>query len=189
MTRRALVALLVAAAALASAGCSPRPAFRAPIRPSDPVPVGPVAGTAPEGLAPGPILSPADSTAVLDETAHRLEALAEAWVGTPYRRGGHDSQGIDCSALARTVLGELGVGLPRTTAAQRHVGKPIAKEEMAPGDLLFFRLGSGRVNHVGVALDSDRFLHASTSRGVVVDRLDDKFFGRRFVEARRVAGS
>jgi cell wall-associated NlpC family hydrolase len=123
-----------------------------------------------------------------DLTSERLAELTTAWLGTPYRRGGQDARGIDCSALARSVLAEFGVGLPRTTAAQRRIGHAIPRDAMAPGDLVFFRLGSGRVNHVGVALDTDRFLHSSSSRGVVVDRLNDTFFGRRFVEARRVGG-
>jgi cell wall-associated NlpC family hydrolase len=180
---------LALAAIFAAAGCSPRPAFRAPIRPSDPTPIGPVAGPVPADPAPDPILTPADSALAHDETIRRLAAMADAWVGTPYRRGGLDSRGIDCSGLTRTVLAEFGVGLPRTTAAQRQIGRPVSREEMAPGDLLFFRLGSGRVNHVGVAIGEDRFLHASSTRGVVVDRLNDTYFGRRLVEARRVAGS
>jgi lipoprotein Spr len=118
----------------------------------------------------------------------RLESIAESWVGTPYRRGGQDEQGIDCSALARTVLSELGVSLPRTTSDQRRVGHTVPRDEVAPGDLVFFRLGSRRVNHVGVALDSDRFLHASSTRGVVVETLQGSYFGRRFAEARRVSG-
>jgi cell wall-associated NlpC family hydrolase len=61
----------------------------------------------------------------------------------------------------------------------------VPLSELAPGDLLFFRLGSSRVNHVGVALGADRFLHASSSRGVVVDRLD-RYFTGRLAEARRV---
>ncbi len=181
-------AFLAFAAMITAAGCSPRPAFRGPIRPPDVEPIGPVAETDGAVLSPGPILTPVDSPST-GETSLRLAALADAWVGTPYRRGGQDSHGIDCSGLARTVLAEFGVGLPRTTSAQRQMGRAVAREEMAPGDLLFFRLGSGHVNHVGVALDTDRFLHASSTRGVVVDRLNDTFFGRRFVEARRVSGS
>jgi cell wall-associated NlpC family hydrolase len=68
------------------------------------------------------------------------------------------------------------------------LGRPVATDDLAPGDLLFFRMGSRRVNHVGVALGPQEFLHASLSRGVVVDRLDDTYFGRRLAEARRVLG-
>ena len=57
---------------------------------------------------------------------------------------------------------------------------------MKAGDLVFFRLTSSRPDHVGVALDPNRFIHASSSRGVVIDQMMDKYFSRRFVEARRI---
>ncbi|MBZ0267381.1 C40 family peptidase, partial [bacterium] len=116
----------------------------------------------------------------------RVEEVASAWLGTPYRYGGMDERGIDCSALVQNVMGDLGARVPRTTRAQQAVGREIPLRGVHPGDLLFFRLESTRVNHVGLALGPDRFIHASSSRGVVVDRLMDDYFGRRLVEARRV---
>jgi cell wall-associated NlpC family hydrolase len=148
----------------------------------------PLAGPSPSLPTPDPLGPFAAGDASEAEVAARLERIAHAWIGTPYRRGGQDANGIDCSALARAVLAELGVPLPRTTADQRRTGTQVARDDVAPGDLVFFRLGSRRVNHVGVALDADRFLHASTTRGVVLESLEGTYFGRRFVEARRVSG-
>jgi cell wall-associated NlpC family hydrolase len=115
-----------------------------------------------------------------------VEEVASIWLGTPYRYGGIDERGIDCSALTQNVMGDLGVSVPRTTRYQRRSGRPIDRSDVRAGDLVFFRLESSRVDHVGIALGPDRFVHASASRGVVVDRLMDDYFSRRFVEARRV---
>jgi cell wall-associated NlpC family hydrolase len=161
------VAVLLAVA-LAGAGCGPKPIYRA-----DPVePAGAISGPA------GPAVASA-----------RVEEVAAPWLGTPYRYGGTSRRGIDCSALACEILGDLGATLPRTVRDQRMRGAEVPRSRVGPGDLVFFRLGSSRVNHVGVALDRDRFVHASTSRGVVIDRLMDDTFSRNLAGARRVLGS
>jgi cell wall-associated NlpC family hydrolase len=118
------------------------------------------------------------------ETA--LAAQADSWMGVPYRYGGTTRKGVDCSALAAALLDEVGVRLPRSVAEQRGVGHAIGAADVEAGDLVFFRLESKRVNHVGVALDDSRFVHASRSRGVTIDRLDDDYFGKRVAERRRV---
>jgi cell wall-associated NlpC family hydrolase len=117
-----------------------------------------------------------------------VAAAAEPWLGTPYRYGGYDRRGIDCSALCRNILGDLGANLPRTVESQRMQGWPVPSGGLEAGDLVFFRLESADVNHVGVMLDRTRFVHASTSRGVVIDRLMDKYFARRYAGARRILG-
>lgn len=167
-----VVAVLVAAFLLG--GCASKPIYRTPRDPDRP-------GTSRSG--PRSRRSVSGPTAV---SPSRVEEVGSTWLGTPYRYGGVDERGIDCSALAQNVLGDLGARIPRTTKAQRHAGRPIRVHELRAGDLVFFRLESGHVNHVGIALGPDRFLHASSSRGVVVDRLMDDYFSRRVVEARRV---
>ena len=184
--RGTLLLALAAFAATFLPGCGPKPVFRGPHDSAEPPSIGPLAG--PEEPHPAPPLGAIDDSTVFGERARVLEGLAEHWVGTPYRRGGRGEGGVDCSALAASVLGQLGVDLPRTTTAQRQVGLAISRDEIEPGDLLFFRLGSKRVNHVGVALDRERFLHASSSRGVVVERLEQRYFARCLVEVRRVCG-
>ncbi len=119
-------------------------------------------------------------------SSKRVEQVCHPWLGTPYRYGGGSRAGIDCSALTQNLMGDLGANLPRTVRAQTAVGASVASSEIAPGDLVFFRLTSTKIDHVGVALDANRFVHASSSRGVVVDHLMDKYFSRRFAGARRV---
>jgi cell wall-associated NlpC family hydrolase len=160
--RVALAALL-----LAVGGCGPKPIFRTP----DDESTSSSRGEGPVGASRG-----------------EVETVAKPWIGTPYCYGGTDRRCIDCSALAQIILGDLGATLPRTVRAQKLVGESVSVKEMGAGDLVFFRLGSTRVNHVGVALDGQRFVHSSTSRGVVVDHLMDDYFSRRFAEVRRVIG-
>lgn len=170
-------ACLVAAVLLA--GCSPKPIFRA-----DP------GGSSPgDGVGnPARPAAPAPASGATRIPAYQVEEVATSWLGTPYRYGGVDERGIDCSALVQNILGDLGARVPRTTRAQSGRGRKISRSEVSAGDLLFFRLGSTQIDHVGIALGPDRFLHASTSRGVVVDHLMDDYFSRRLVQARRVLG-
>jgi cell wall-associated NlpC family hydrolase len=139
------------------------------------------------GCGPKPIHR-TPSAAPAHPTTQALENAAQPWLGTGYRYGGEDAEGIDCSAFAQEMLRPFGVRLPRTVKAQRGCGQAVTPEAIEPGDLVFFRLESSRVNHVGIVLDRRRFVHASRSRGVVVDRLDSDYFRRRLVEARRVLG-
>lgn len=117
----------------------------------------------------------------------RLLQEAASWLGVPYRYGGDDRSGIDCSALvARIVEQAYGITLPRTTAGQRRLGVSVPREQMRPGDLMFFRTNPyGRLDHVGLYLGQGRFIHASSSSGVVISSLDGSFFRRHFVIARR----
>lgn len=113
---------------------------------------------------------------------------AERWLGTPYRYGGNDRSGIDCSGLAcQMYLKVTELRLPRTTQDQFRVGTAVARRELGAGDLVFFdTLGAG-VSHVALMLDADQFVHASTSRGVTVGRLSEEYWSRRYLGARRIA--
>ncbi|WP_346301776.1 NlpC/P60 family protein [Halomonas sp. BM-2019] len=114
-----------------------------------------------------------------------LLAQHERWAGTPYRLGGTGFQGIDCSALVQTVFEEtFRVSLPRSTGEQVHQGTTVERDELVPGDLVFFR-PPGRYDHVGIYLGEGRFLHASTSRGVKISELDNRYWRRHYWQARR----
>lgn len=114
-----------------------------------------------------------------------LLAQHERWVGTPYRIGGSSFQGVDCSALVQSVFEEtFRLSLPRTTGEQVNQGQPVARDALAPGDLVFFR-PPGPYDHVGIYLGEGRFLHASTSRGVMISRLDNQYWQRHYWQARR----
>ncbi len=118
----------------------------------------------------------------------RLQEEAERWLGTPYRYGGNDLSGIDCSGLVCRIYERVyGRSLPRQAKLQRKLGRSVALPYLKPGDLLFFRFnGTGGINHVGIYLGQGRFIHASTERGVVISELTDKYYRRHLVVARRI---
>ena len=104
----------------------------------------------------------------------RLYAFIDQWWGTPYKYGGQDKQGVDCSALAQALEQEVyGVTIPRTTSQQVTVIKRKYEEELQEGDLVFFDYDGGKFNHVGVYLQNGYLVHASSSRGVTIIRLHD----------------
>ncbi|WP_417581712.1 NlpC/P60 family protein [Nitrincola sp.] len=113
-----------------------------------------------------------------------LEQQYQAWVGTPYRLGGADKRGVDCSALVQSIFTEaFDVQLPRTTSEQVATGDVVARQALQPLDLVFFH--TGRTQHVGIYLGQGEFLHASTSRGVMISKLDNPYWKRNFWTARR----
>ncbi|MEL7882671.1 bifunctional murein DD-endopeptidase/murein LD-carboxypeptidase [Serratia marcescens] len=108
------------------------------------------------------------------------------WKGVRYRLGGDTKRGIDCSAFVqRTFREQFGMDLPRSTYEQEDLGKKIQRTKLRAGDLVLFRAGStGR--HVGIYLGNDQFVHASTSNGVMISKLTDNYWNKRYREARRV---
>lgn len=115
-----------------------------------------------------------------------LLSEAGSWLGTRYRYGGNDRDGVDCSGLVAQVYGRaLNIKLPRTSAQQSDFCSPVSRDLIAPGDLVFFSSG-GRIGHVGIYLGDGNMIHASTSRGVVVTPLSSPYFADRFCGAGRV---
>nr|WP_319782199.1 NlpC/P60 family protein [Oceanisphaera sp. IT1-181] len=114
-----------------------------------------------------------------------LNQAYQKWRGTPYRFGGVDDQGIDCSAFTRNVYQEAyGMELPRSTYEQIELGREISQQELQPGDLVFFR--TGRTQHNGVYVGDGKFAHASSSVGVTISRLDNVYWRSRYWQARRL---
>ncbi len=116
-----------------------------------------------------------------------MEAMK--YVGVSYRYGGMDFGGMDCSGLVNTVYSRFGVRLPRRSRDIARAGVEVHPDSMLPGDILAFssRPG-GPVNHVGIYVGKGKFVHASSSRGVVVDSLDE-YYSRRLVTVRRFSPS
>lgn len=127
--------------------------------------------------------SAADSASVLDQ----LYTQFQSWQGTPYRLGGYDQSGIDCSGfVARTYSDLFNRQLPRTTTAQSKVGKKIKRRELQAGDLVFFKIKNrGKLRHVGIYLSDGQFLHASTSKGVTISNLQNSYWQASYWQAIR----
>ncbi|WP_417339105.1 C40 family peptidase [Halomonas kashgarensis] len=114
-----------------------------------------------------------------------LLAQHQRWAGTPYRLGGNNERGIDCSALVQSIyLDTFNMQLPRSTRGQVHEGRPIDRQALEAGDLVFFR-PPGRYDHVGIYMGDGYFLHASSSQGVTISRLDNSYWQRYYWQARR----
>lgn len=110
------------------------------------------------------------------------------WRGTPYRYGGMSRNGVDCSGFVYlTFRDKFALQLPRTTAAQSDIGTRISKDDLLPGDLVFFKTGRGENGlHVGIYDTDNAFIHASTSQGVIRSSLDNVYWRKVFWQARRI---
>ncbi len=115
-------------------------------------------------------------------------SLAQQLIGKPYRYGGRTpTGGFDCSGLVQYVYGQQGLELPRTARRQARAGQHVEREELEPGDLVFFRIGGERINHVGIYAGDDEFIHAPRSgRAVCRESLHNPWWQRRYAGARRV---
>ena len=116
---------------------------------------------------------------------HNVIMTGRSYMGVPYVWGGEDPSGFDCSGFIQYVYAKHGIDLPRTADIQFNVGKVIKFGDEKPGDLVFFETYCPGPSHVGIYLGRDYFLHASSSRGVTVDRLSSDFFGPRYLGAKR----
>lgn len=140
------------------------------------------------------LMSPVDNPIVgLNSLRHSppqqiREALLtqhERWAGTPYRLGGTGFGGVDCSALVQNVFSEtFHLHLPRSTGELVQQGTQVARDALQIGDLVFFR-PPGRYNHVGIYMGDGYFLHASTSKGVILSKLNNSYWKRHYWQARR----
>jgi probable lipoprotein NlpC len=106
------------------------------------------------------------------------------WTGVRYRMGGLDKRGIDCSGFALLLQKNIyGNELPRRSSDQATVIRTKSISQLKEGDLIFFSFGGGAVDHVGIYLNNNYFVHASTTRGVVVDDLSLPAYQRTMVKA------
>jgi len=183
---RSLILLIAAVltGACASTGATPRPFPTPGARHSAPDP-----GPAPTGASPVPTPAP---TAAAPATgsgpmAYSVTSTALALRGAPYKNGGSDPSGFDCSGFVRYVFSQHGITVPRTVAEQFRAGQKIDETQVEAGDLLFFTTVAPGASHVGIAIGGDEFIHAPSGAGEVkVERLSAPYWATRFVGARRV---
>lgn len=121
-----------------------------------------------------------------DPVIARVLADAEDQLGTGYCSAGATPDCFDCSGFVSWCFGRVGITLPRRSQDQYTAGSVVARSSLRPGDLVFFRTTGRSISHVGIMADTERFIHASTSSGVMISRLDDTYWKPRYVGARRV---
>jgi cell wall-associated NlpC family hydrolase len=117
---------------------------------------------------------------------YALVGTALSFRGTPYRNGGADPSGFDCSGFTQYVFAQYGMSLPREVRDQFEQGNSVKDDELSAGDLLFFTTVAPGPTHVGIAIGGDEFVHAPSSTGVVrVEHLSSSYWARRYLGARR----
>lgn len=120
-----------------------------------------------------------ENPALLDEISR--------WLGTPYMYGGTTTVGVDCSGLALNVYRVVyNINLERVTVNMAQRTRRITRNQLREGDLLFFKIDNPRVSHVGIYISNNKFVHASTSRGVIISDITDDYYIRRFAFGGRV---
>ena len=134
-------------------------------------------------VAPVPPIAPAGSG-----DGYALSGTALSLRGAPYRSGGVDPNGFDCSGFVRYVYRQHGVAMPREVREQFRIGKTVDRGRLKPGDLVFFSTVAPGASHVGIVIGGDQFIHAPSERGVVrVENLSSQYWSTRYIGAKRVS--
>jgi cell wall-associated NlpC family hydrolase len=161
-----------------AAGCTSAPPTRSP--PASAPAASAAAAVVPDGW---------DGGGGLSRSRNRGDAVADfalRWRGARYRYGGATPDGFDCSGLVFYAHRALGLTVPRTSRDQADAAENVRPRKLRRGDLVFFRIGSRRVNHVGIYIGKHRFVHApGAGKPVTVNSLHDEFYAERFVAAGR----
>jgi len=116
----------------------------------------------------------------------KLLETYQQWQGTPYRLGGNSAKGIDCSAFVQKVYYDnFAKNLPRTTKSQAVLGQAVSQKQVTIGDLLFFKIDSN-TRHVGIYIGDEQFLHASSSKGVIISDISITYWQKHYWQTRRL---
>ncbi|MNP57007.1 Murein DD-endopeptidase MepS/Murein LD-carboxypeptidase precursor [compost metagenome] len=115
-----------------------------------------------------------------------MDTVIDRTIGVTYKAGGTTTNGFDCSGFTRYVFLKLGITLPHQSGSQYQMGTAVSRDEMRPGDLVFFNTSGKGVSHVGIFVGSGKFAHASSSRGVIISSLSESYYAKRYIGAKRV---
>ena len=128
------------------------------------------------------------TTAASSALGEQVVALAKQYLGTPYVLGGNGPSSFDCSGFTKYIYAQFGYTLNRTATDQLQNGVSISRDELQPGDLVFFRYRTSKpVSHVGIYIGGGEFIHASTNRYVVqIDQMNSGHYDNVYVYARRI---
>jgi len=109
------------------------------------------------------------------------------YLGIRYRFGGDTPSGFDCSGFVRFMFSkELDLNLPRSSREMATMGTRVDRNELLPGDLVFFKNGKNHINHVGIFIGNNTFVHSSLSKGITRDSLNESYYNKRFATAVRI---
>ena len=116
----------------------------------------------------------------------KLESQYALYKGVKYKYGGTDKRGFDCSGFTQKVYSNaFQINLPRTTEEMSKLGNKVSKQNLLPGDLVFFR-PSRKYKHVGIFIGEDFFIHSFTSKGVIKSKLDNPYWEKKYKYAKRI---
>lgn len=117
----------------------------------------------------------------------RLGQIIQQYLGKPYKGKSRWDEGLDCSLFTEQVFREFNRRvLPRKAEEQAKEGSDVPRNLLRYGDLVFFRTERSRISHVGIYVDNNQFVHASTSRGVIISNLNEKYWAKRYAGGRRI---
>lgn len=115
-----------------------------------------------------------------------LYDFIDYWWATPYKLGGATKKGIDCSAFTQLLLSSIyNIKIPRTAHAQKSTVLPVEPENLKEGDLIFFNTRGRGISHVGIYLHDNKFVHAASSRGVMISSLTENYWTQKYAGAGR----
>lgn len=119
-------------------------------------------------------------------TADKMLVEAKRYIGVPYEWGGSDPSGFDCSGFTKYVFSQVEYYIPRTAELQYAKGYTVSKSQLKSGDLVFFTTYKAGPSHVGIVTDNQKFIHASSSKGITITDLNNSYYTQRYVGAKRV---
>ena len=132
-------------------------------------------------------IAPSNKTILEKKSAAALIATAKKYIGTPYQFGGTTPKGFDCSGYIQYIFAAHGIGVPRLADEQYKLGeKAVSKKQLVPGDLVFFNTYGSGVSHIGLYLGDEQFIHASSSKGIRIDKLSNEYWAPRYIGGKHI---